>query len=496
MNNMSRDETGRLISPLLWNPEVENLLANNYDLARKILNSNLKKLKAKSDVLTQYDDVIRKQLDENIIERVNLNEYLNSNEGVSFLPHTAVIRENVDTTRCRVVFLANLADRRLGGLSHNQVSFSGRNLNNTLLDSILYLRFDKYLLVFDLCSAFLQIRIRESDTKKLLFLWFENVKKGNFNIVGYRFLRLGFGLKFSPNILLCALHYILIKNAQNDNPHLREMKKKLRFLTYMDNLGFTSSSPSEMEEAYTGSIDIFKEFGFQLQKFATNLEDLQSRIDSDHEVRTPSDIKLFGLIWNRLNDSFVTNEFKLNPSARTKRSIVSTVHEQYDLLGIVLPFIMPAKLFMHVLQSKEKLGWDQDLGDELCSEWTRICSKINNVVQPSIQKNIGNRSSEFALIICSDSSKLAMGLVVYLQDLQTGQRSFIFSKTRMIGKKLKLKSIPILELCALSWAIEVIVSLYEALTKSMYPLNILRVLSCSDSTIAIAWVVWEFGNSD
>ena len=489
LNNITRDKTGRIISPLLWNPEVEDKLSNNYELATKILKSNLRKLQSKSpEVLRQYNEVICKQVRENIIERVDLESYLSESDGVSFLPHSAVIRENAETTKCRVVFLANLADRRSGGLSHNQVSFSGRNLNNSLLDSLLFLRFEKFLYIFDLVSAFLQIRIRESDTKKLLFLWYEDVENGNFNVVGYRFLRLGFGLRFSPNILLCALHFMLSKDASEDSMEIRELKKKLLFLTYMDNISYTSSSPSEVKSAYYESISIFKKYCFDLQKFATNCQDLQSEIDANHGTKTAENIKLFGLMYNRINDDLRTNVIKLNPLARTKRSIVSTVQEQFDLLGINLPFILPAKLFMHGLQSTMQLGWDQDIGDQLSSEWVKICSKVNCHVPVPIDRNMGERDSDYALVVCSDSSKLAMGLVVYLWDLKTDHVSFIYSKTRMIGKKLNLKSMPVKELCALSWGVETVVSVFKTLTNSMLPLKISKVIALADSTIALSWV--------
>ena len=486
---MSRDENGRIISPLLWNKSVEHLLSNNYGLAKRILFSNLKRIRAKSpDILKQYNGVIQKQIDENIIEQVDLDLYLKDNSGISFLPHSAVIRENAETTKLRVVFNANLSDKFSGGLSHNQVSFSGRNLNNTLFDSLLFLRFDKYMLCYDICSAFLQIKIRDSDTKKLLFLWFKDPENQDFTIVAYRFLRLGFGLKFSPNILLCALYFILIKSAGKDDDRLRELKRKLMFLTYMDNIAFTSSSEDDIRYAYVQSIEFFKEFCFDLQKHVTNLIDFQTHIDEENNIDTEVDTKLFGLLWNRANDTFRATDLHLDPAAKTKRSILSSLNSQYDLLGLYLPVLLPAKFFFNILLNDRELGWDDFIGEELQRDWVKICTKVNSYSQVTVQRNMGDRKSDFVLIVCSDASKLGLGLVCYLWDKGTNKVSFMFSKNRLIGKNLKTKSMPILELVALAWAVETVTDVYKTLTTSMYPIKISRVLAFSDSTIALSWV--------
>ena len=174
INNIERDQTGRIISPLLWNKKVEHLLAKKLKLAKCILFSTLKKLQTKSpDVLNQYDDVIQGQLAEGIIERTpDIEQFLENTSSVSFLPHSAVIRKTADTTKCRVVSMINLYERAGGKMSHNKISFPGANLNSSLFYSLLLLRFQKFMLTFDICKAFLQIRVRESDSNKLLFLWF------------------------------------------------------------------------------------------------------------------------------------------------------------------------------------------------------------------------------------------------------------------------------------------------------------------------------------
>ena len=44
IENMTHKEDGRLVVPLLWNDEVAHLLCSNFNLAKAVLNSTLKKL--------------------------------------------------------------------------------------------------------------------------------------------------------------------------------------------------------------------------------------------------------------------------------------------------------------------------------------------------------------------------------------------------------------------------------------------------------------------
>ena len=116
INAIERDDDGRLIAPALWDSNVEHLLARNFQLANKVLQSTIKKLGNNREALDKYDSVIKEQLEEGIICKIeDINSFLNDNPDVSFLPHSAVIREGSQTTKLRVVFLSNLC-KKAGGV--------------------------------------------------------------------------------------------------------------------------------------------------------------------------------------------------------------------------------------------------------------------------------------------------------------------------------------------------------------------------------------------
>ena len=168
----------------LWNDQLHRL-PPNYKLAKNVLSSVYRKLKDNPDKLKQYDEAIKQQVRDGIIEKVDLDS-IKSNPNVSFLGHNAVFRENVESTKCRVVYWSNLSEKGGENLSHNQVSLPGPNINSSIQLSLTLLRFNKFLLVFDLVKAFHQLLLSEEDTNKLHFLWYEDIANSNNSIVDYK----------------------------------------------------------------------------------------------------------------------------------------------------------------------------------------------------------------------------------------------------------------------------------------------------------------------
>ena len=121
--SVSRDVNGRIVVPILWNDKNKHLLAKNFNLSKQILSSHLKKFRKDKTKLEMIDDVFQGQVQKGIIGKIeNLNEFLDKNPESSFMPHMPVFRMDKDTTKCRNVFLSNLAEisKNHINLSHNQ----------------------------------------------------------------------------------------------------------------------------------------------------------------------------------------------------------------------------------------------------------------------------------------------------------------------------------------------------------------------------------------
>ena len=93
---------GRYEVSLPWR-DCHDPLPTNYDLSRTV-----------SEILKEYDSIIRAQLGQGIVEEVK--EDATALGAVHYLPHHAVVRQDKDTTKVRVVYDASA---KSGGPSLN-----------------------------------------------------------------------------------------------------------------------------------------------------------------------------------------------------------------------------------------------------------------------------------------------------------------------------------------------------------------------------------------
>lgn len=285
LENTIRTENRRLEMPLFWNSGVCHLLPSNQNLALAILNANLKKLSRNKNLLKLMNESIKEQQESGVVEKIdNLEQYLKEHPEHSFLPHMGIFRLNRETTKCRVVFLSNLCQDNTNGkisISHNQAMYSGPSLNQKISTALLNLRFDSYLLCFDLKKAFSQISLREEDSNKLLFLWYRNVDSEDFSLVAYKNVRLPFGLRCSPTLLMLALYKILVLDADTeiDSKRMIDLKLLLYQCFYMDNGAVSAENCDALEWAFSQLKSIFNPYKFDLQQFMTNDHKLQAELD-------------------------------------------------------------------------------------------------------------------------------------------------------------------------------------------------------------------------
>ena len=491
LDNIDRDPSGRLIMPILWDDRNVHLLSKNFNLSKKILMSNLKKLNKQPERLKMIDAVFKEQLDAGVIEKIqDLDEFLETNPESSFLAHMPIFKLNRETTKTRVVYMSNLGEPGSNHLSHNQTIKAGPLLNKKLSTALMQARFDKKLLCFDLVKAFLQIALPISDRNRLCFLWFENVEDGNFNVVGFRSARLSFGLRCSPSILMLALYHILIQDVNDDPPGLVELKRKLYDLIYMDNGSITGNSEEEIDFAYESLAKIFGAYKFEVQDIITNDHAVSAKIKNVLGEDVPIKSKLLGMNWDRVSDELSCCDLFLDPSSVTKRSILSSIAANFDLFGFNIPILNRARLFLHDLQIRKDLAWDDQLSPSEISQWRNIAKQFNNSPKISMSRSFGPRESRYKLLAFTDSSKQLYGTVLYLHNLDMERVSFVIAKNRMITSSLGTKTIPTLELQAISFGVEVLLDTFNELTGDacVVPINIVELELFTDSAICLAWL--------
>ena len=391
-----------------------------------------------------------------------------------------------------MVYLSNVCEKdpnKLMTITHNAAMYSGPCLNQKLASTLLHMRFDKELLCFDIVKAFNNIALNDVDQNRLLFLWFRNVSKKDFSIVAYKNLRLPFGLKCSPALLMLSLYKLLVLD-DSPSQEIEYMKKLIYSLTYMDNCSVSYNSEKELENAYGQLESIFSKYCFPLQQFITNNSSLQSKIDSETGVETPDQVKLLGMLWNRSDDSLSNKAIDLDGNADTKRTILSSLASQFDLFNFNIPLLNRARLFMHQLQCNKDLSWDEKLSPPLIREWRNVARQANSAPIIKIKRFVGQRDESYRLLAFCDSSRDIFGVVVYVQNLQTKSVNFLFAKNKIVNTQLSTKSIPSLELCSIAFAVECMSDLFNELSGSacLIPIQITEMVIYSDSIAALSWI--------
>ena len=486
LDNSDRSEDGRMRFPLIWNPDVKHLLSKNFNLAKCVLNSNLKKFSSDKDKLYMIDDNIKDLESANIIEKIqDLDTFMEQHPTCSFLAHNSIFKPNKETSKVRIVFMSNLAEKSKepNNLSHNQCMFSGPSINQKLSTALTQLRFDEKLLCFDIKKAFCQIELPEDDKNKLMFLWFKNVKQNDFTVEAFRNTRLSFGLRCSPTILMIALYKMLILDEKNSD--LVDLKKQIYALTYMDNGAITMSNSHDLMNAYNLLPGIFGEYKFELQQFVTNDVNLKPLLEDKRDTT-----ELFGIQWDTKKDVLSPKDKILDLGASTKRKLLKSIAENFDPFNYDGPVLNRARLFMHELQCEEKLGWDQDIGPEHKREWKNICNQINNASPITIDRCVGSRKDVYKLVCFTDASKNIYGCVIYLKNINTNQTKLLLAKNRIVGKAHEGKSIPSLELSAIVLGTETLVDVQKELTgkQNILPVRIEEACLYTDSLVCLNWL--------
>ena len=147
-------------------------------------------------LLKQYDDVIKQQEADGIVESVpSMEEEIGK---VHYIPHREVVRDR-ETTRVRIVYdaSAKVKDR----ISLNDCLETGPGLLPKIFEILVRFRCFKYALTSDIKSTFLNIRVKEEDRDFLRFVWATDIINSDPTFIIKRFTSVLFGLNSSPFLL-------------------------------------------------------------------------------------------------------------------------------------------------------------------------------------------------------------------------------------------------------------------------------------------------------
>ena len=468
---------GHYETGLPWKGGHPTLPTNKSGSLRR-LHQLLKKLE-RTNTYDQYDAIIQEQLHEGVVEpapaTVTGREF--------YIPHKAVVRENAQTTKVRIVYDASARE----GPSHpslNDCLHPGPPLQNLVWSILVRACFYPVLLTSDLKKAFLQIRIKEEDRDALRFHW---KPRSQTNIETFRFTRALFGLTSSP-FLLCGVIQGHLQAWEQREP---ELVAQIRNSLYVDDLISGAPSVKEANQQKEGSTKIFADAKFTLHKWNSNAPELEGDdISSDNEDQSfakqqlgssTTVKKLLGLPWNKVADTLSVC-FPQQPAEPTKREILSQLAKVYDPLGLVSPTTLCGKFIFRDL-CKRKLPWDTLISADPDKRWKKWRGGLRESLSvmraiPPLREPI----KSIHLHAFGDASSQGVCAAVYAvvkQESGTNQ-GLITAKSRLAKQNL---TIPRLELVAGLMATNLAVNVQEALSDYHPP-----IYCWLDSTVALYWV--------
>ena len=293
---------------------------NSFDAAYNLLQGLIVRLK-KNGFFNQYEEELLKYVENNYtIEVEEVNGF--------FMPHHAVIREQAETTKVRIVFNGSF-----GQWSLNKSLYKGINENLKVFPMLMKFRRGKYTAIADLEKAFLQIRMAPEDQKFLRFMWVNN---GSLRC--FQFVSLPFGFVASPAILNECVE-VIIENMSSSSEYI------FKDSVYMDDAILANSDEDILKCAMTKGIEKLKEYSFRMHKIRSNSEKIQQKL----LIAKEEEVKVLGIIWRPEEDLFNLNikEIEL-PKIVTKRILLRMLGSIFDPLGWVDPIKLILKPFLQI----------------------------------------------------------------------------------------------------------------------------------------------------
>ena len=299
-----------------------------------------------------------------------------------YVPHHCVST----SSKFRIVFDCSA---KYQGTSLNDNLLQGPDLTNSLVGVFLRFRQEPIALVGDIKSMFYQVFVSEQDRDALRFLWYPDgdLEKAP---VDHRMNVHVFGSTSSPSAAAFALRRVAEDNASNVDPFVIETVLK-NF--YVDDLCKSCSTVNEAVELLDQLCRLLKNGGFHLTKFFSNSKDvlrcippenLASSVAGSCDRELPTQ-KALGVYWNAETDKL---EVKVSIRGKpcTRRGLLSMIGQTYDPLGLLQPFLLPAR---RVLQQacRAEMRWDElilasGMGEKEWNKWLVCSSKFRNCFCP------------------------------------------------------------------------------------------------------------------
>ncbi|XP_026464135.1 uncharacterized protein LOC113366692 [Ctenocephalides felis] len=447
---------------------------------------NLERRFSKDSILfAAYSRFVNEYVELGHAEQISLTQEEVIQNNLYFLSHHPVVKDN-NFNKIRVVFDASA--KSSSGVSLNNILHTGPKLQQDLFSILVRFRCHQFVFVADIVKMYRQIRVKDTDQLYQLILWRESPQE---TLKIFKLTTVTYGTASAPYLAMRCLKML----AQNYASTFSQAAQVLDTDCYVDDIITGADTADELVKIQREVVQLLDEGGFSLHKWSSNCREVLQTIPKESQSSAMAlfseadTVKTLGLAWNPSQDIFKIAHIKVSEAdirqgVDTKRSVLSTIAQIYDPIGLISPISVTAKLIMQELW-RQNLGWDETLSRELQDRWNLFEVHLSDLENLSIPRNIFK--SIPVTIQChgfSDASLYAYGACIYLRATYadgTLSSRLLCSKSKVAP--LKNVTLPRLELSA---ALLLAKLFRQMMTITKIPISE-SFLWC-DSSIVLAWL--------
>lgn len=438
-----------------------------------------RKLQRNQKLRLEYTKVINEYKEMGHMKRTEEQE----GKHAIYLPHHAVIREDKDTSKVRVVYDGSAKGTH--GHSLNTCMMVGPVLQPDLRSLVITWRKHKICVVGDIIKMYRMILMTEEHTNLQRIVWRDTPEK---RLESYNLQTVTFGTAAAPYLAVRTLHQLADDEA-NAFPDTAPVIKKS---FYMDDLMSGNDDVVTTKKMCEEIKTILNRGGFKMQKWSSNSEDILEYLQGENitkeekEIKIDTVIRILGLTWDRKDDTFkITVNLPILRFPITKRSILSDVARLFDPFGWLSPVILTAKSMIQKLWLCN-LSWDAEVPLNIKNEWMqfrRELTHLQNIRIPRWFQTTAKNCNNIQIHGFADASIQGYAAVTYLRIVEDDVVHVALISSRTKVAPLKQLSIPKLELCAAVLLTELIKDLIVILE---IPKN--KIFAWTDSMVVLSWL--------
>ena len=468
---------------LPWKRTPPQLTTNKF-MAENRLRNLRSRFKKDPELHEKYTDIMRDYERSGVVSRLLPEDAGNV---AWYIPHHPVLNPK-KPGKVRVVFdCAAKANNR----SLNEELLRGPDLTNNLVGVLSRFREEPVAMMADIRGMFNQVMVAPEDRQYLGFLWWP---EGELTAEpeAYTMNVHLFGATSSPS---CAAFCLKRTAEDHKTSYSAETIDAVNRSSNVDDFLMSVPDSDKAARLITELPELLSKGGFHLAKWSSNRPHLLSAIPEADCAAGPVTLEFdgqptgeraLGIKWNVKDDTFEFDTIN-NLKPATRRGILSMVSTMFDPLGIVSPFLLPAKLLLQEL-CRQKVGWDEKIQDTLEQQWKCWLDTLDGISKLSIERCFIpaalERPCKAELHHFSDASEQGYGVVSYVR--VTDARGVISCNIAM-GKSrvtpLKTVSIPRLELTAATTAVKL-----DKMLKNELSIPLDRSVFWTDSTAVLQYL--------